>query len=274
MLIDKQYKEFPAVKALTRFNLFYNVNENTKGIFNMSTLRLKFIFTISVFFLSLYGFILIPTAMAGIQYVSDLLIISVKDGQDADAPVIGYLRSAAPVDVLQETEELMQIRSEDGTHGWVRKKFIVAEKPKAVIIGELEEKIAMLEENTKTLQQGSDAQELQKMIDGYKQKIATLTASIENEKRTRLALQKDLKQINVKYQQLLSKGKKNAGINKELAALKNENKTLKDKIAAQPPAKATPMLSGNIKWFLIGGGVLLFGFIIGRAIRGKRSYRY
>jgi len=132
----------------------------------------------------------------------------------------------------------------------------------------------MLGENTKALQQGSDAQELQKMIDGYKQKIATLTTSIENEKKTRLALQKDLKQVNVKYQQLLSKGKKTDAINKELTALKNENKTLKDNIAAQPPAKATPMLPGNMKWFLIGGGVLLFGFIIGRAIRGKQSYRY
>ncbi len=223
----------------------------------MNTLRVKVFFAVSVFFF--YGFILIPTVMADIQYVSDLLIISVKDGQGVDAPVIGYLRSAAPV---------------DGTQGWVRKKFIVAEKPKAVIIGELEEKIVILEESIKTLQQGSDTEGLQGMIDGYKQKIATLTASIANEKRTRLALQKDLKKINAKYQQLLNNGKKTADISKELASLKTENKTLKDKIAAKPPADAIPVLAGNMKWFLIGGGVLLLGFIIGRAIRGKKSYRY
>jgi len=238
----------------------------------MNTLRVKVFFAVSVFFF--YGFILIPTVMADIQYVSDLLIISVKDGQGVDAPVIGYLRSAAPVDVLEETEELMRIRSEDGTQGWVRKKFIVAEKPKAVIIGELEEKIVILEESIKTLQQGSDTEGLQGMIDGYKQKIATLTASIANEKRTRLALQKDLKKINAKYQQLLNNGKKTADISKELASLKTENKTLKDKIAAKPPADAIPVLAGNMKWFLIGGGVLLLGFIIGRAISGKKSYRY
>ena len=238
----------------------------------MNTLRVKVFFAVSVFFF--YGFILIPTVMADIQYVSDLLIISVKDGQGVDAPVMGYLRSAAPVDVLEETEELMRIRSEDGIQGWVRKKFIVAEKPKAVIIGELEEKIVILEESIETLQQGSDTEGLQEMIDGYKQNIATLKASMENEKRTRLALQKDLKQINIKYKQLLKKNKGNTGISKEVASLKNENKTLKDKIAAQPPANAIPVLSGNMKWFLIGGGVLLFGFIIGRAIRGKRSHRY
>jgi len=53
----------------------------------------------------------------------------------------------------------------------------------------------------------------------------------------------------------------------------DENKTLKAKIATQPNNPA-PMLSGNMKWFLIGGGVLLFGFLIGRSIKTKRSYRY
>ena len=53
--------------------------------------------------------------------------------------------------------------------------------------------------------------------------------------------------------------------------LKIENKALQDKIAALPPADATSVLSGNMKWFLIGSGVLLFGFLIGRSIKGKRT---
>jgi SH3 domain protein len=247
----------------------------------MSTLRLKSFYAVSVFFLSFYGIILIPAAMADIQYVSDLLIVSVKEDQDPNAPVIGYLRSAEAVDVLEETEELMRIETEDGIQGWVRKKFLVKDKPKAVIIMELEDKIALLEENIRTLRTGSDSEESLNKMGAYKQSIATLTVSLENEKKTSLALQENLKQVNGKYQELsnkyqeLANKQKDVADNiKELAALKDENKTLKDKIAAPSTVNSIPMLSGNMKWFLIGSAVLLLGFIIGRSIRGKRSYRY
>ena len=240
----------------------------------MSTLRLNSCIALYVLFFCLCGFVPMHTAMADVQYVSDLLIISVKENQDPDSSVVGYLRSAAAVEILDETEELMQVRAEDGIQGWVRKKFIVVDKPKAIIIRELEEKIALLEDDIKTLRQGSDAQDLHAVIDGYKQELVTLTASLENEKQMRSALQKDLKQVDQNYQQILDKNKQNEGIGKELASVRNENKALKEKIAALAPVTETPALSGNMKWFLIGGGVLLFGFIIGRSIRGKRTYRY
>ena len=212
--------------------------------------------------------------MADIRYVSDLMIISVKDGQDPDAPVIGYLRSAAAVDVLEETQDLMRIRTKDGLQGWVRKKFLVKDKPKAVIIMELEREIALLEENIKTLQGGSDPQELLNNMTAFKQEIAALTASLQEEKSTSSALQKKLQQIDAAYQELLKKSAENEGVHKELASLKSENNALKEQIARQPSGISTPMLSGKMKWFLIGVGVLLLGFIMGRSIRGKRTYRY
>ena len=213
-------------------------------------------------------------ALAETQYVSDVLIISVKEGQDPDAPTLGYLRSATALEVLEETEELMRIQTEKGLQGWVRKKFIVAEKPKAVIIKELEEKIAQLEGNIKTIQEGSDSQELATKVSGYEQENAKLASVLKKESKTRLDLQNELRQINAKYQELSKKSKENASISKELTSLKNENKALKEKIASQPAIDSPPMLSGKMKWFLIGGSVLLLGFLIGRSIKGKRSYRY
>ena len=241
----------------------------------MSTLRLIFVFAVSVFMCSLYGIILLPTAVADTQYVSDLMIISMKEGQDPDTPVVGYLRSAAAVEVLEETGELMRIQTEDGSQGWVRKKFIVKDKPKAVIIRELEEKIALLEDDIKTLLKGSDTQDLTNTIKEYKQQIVLLTTSLENEKKTTSTLQDNLQEVNAAHQALVNTHKNTADTIKELASLKDENQALKDKIAALPSMDSTPMLPGNMKWFLIGGGVLLLGFLIGRAIRGsKRAHRY
>ena len=241
----------------------------------MSTLRLISVFAVFVFICSLSGIILLPAAVADTQYVSDLMIISMKEGQDPDTPVVGYLRSAAAVEVLEETGELMRIQIEDGSQGWVRKKFIVKDKPKAVLIKELEEKIALLEDDIKTLQKGSDTQDLTNTIKEYKQRIVLLTTSLENEKKTKLTLQDNLQEVNAAYQALVNTHKNTADTIKELASVKDENRTLKDKIAALPPMDATPMLPGNMKWFLIGGGVLLLGFIMGRAIRGgRRTHRY
>ena len=241
----------------------------------MRTFGLKNFISIAVFLSGLYGFVLVTDTVADTQYVSDLMIISVKEGQNPDTPIIGYLRSAASVEVLEETEELMRIRTEDGIQGWVRKKFIVKDKPKAVIIRELEEKIALLEDDINTLQKESSSPGLRYSIKEYKQQIATLTASLENEKKTTLTLQNKLQQANDRYQTLADTQKNDADTIKELASLKEENQVLKDKIASLPSIDSSPMLPGNMKWFLVGGGVLLLGFLIGRAIRGgKRAYRY
>lgn len=242
----------------------------------MRTLGIKSVFAFSIFLCSLHGIVSAPAVTADTQYVSDLLIISVKDGQDPDAPVLEYLRSATPVDVLEETDELMRIETEDGTQGWVRKKFIVKEKPKAIIIMELEERIALLEDDIKTLREASDSQGLTNTIIENRQQIASLTASLENEKKASLDLQANLAQLNATHQALVDKHKNVADNLKELASLKEENKLLKDKIAAMPPPDSTPVMSGNMKWFLIGGGVLLLGFIMGRFVRRgeKRAFRY
>jgi SH3 domain protein len=240
----------------------------------MSTLRLRAALGIAVICLSLYCFILIPAVMAETQYVSDLLIISVKDGQSPDAATIGYLRSAVALEVLEETDDLMHIQTQDGLDGWVRKKFIVAEKPKGIIIDELEKKISLLEDDNKTRQDGSGDEGLKKVTQGYKQEILSLTTSLEKEKKASLALRKNLTKANTSNQQLLKKVNNKNTESKKLSALMAENKTLKAKIATQPDIASSPMLSGNMKWFLIGGGVLLFGFIIGRSIRTKRSYRF
>lgn len=242
----------------------------------MRTLRLQSVLTGFVLFCCLYGVILVSPVVADIQYVSDLLIISIRESQSPEAPVLGYLPSAATVEVLEETQDRMLIRTEDGIQGWVRKKFIVKDKPKAVIISELKEQIALLEENIKTLQQGSDTQGLINTINEYKKQVATLSTSLENEKKSTLILKKNLQQLNATHQALDNKHKKSADTIKELASIKAENQALKDKVAAMPPIDSNPMLPGNMKWFLIGGGVLLFGFVFGRVIRRgeKRSYRY
>jgi len=240
----------------------------------MSSLRIRIIIAVPVLLFSLCLTGLFHRALAETQYVSDMLIISVREGQDPEDPVLGYLRSGTPLDILEETDAFMNIRTQDGLQGWVRKKFIVADKPKAIIIDDLRTQIARLETDMQSLQEASDTQGLKKIMQGYQKEIQSLNTALKNEKNALSTLQKKSKQVNLKHQQLLNKQKKDAANDKELASLKNANIALKKKLASQPSATPTPMLTGNMKWFLIGGGVLIFGFLIGRSVNRTKTYRY
>ena len=261
----------------------------------MISFRNSLILTLSLVAVIIVGMGSHQKAIADIQYVSDLLIISVREGQNPEDPAVGYLPSATPVDVLEETDELMRIRTEDGLEGWVRKKFIVADKPKAIVIEELKQQIVDLESNLQEIQTGSDDeglkqimqrhqkeiqeiqnqfQEAQNQIQGHQKEIQTLNTALKNEEKASAAHQNSFKDINAKYQRLLKEKKENSVDAKKLTALQTENQTLKKQLAEQPTGQAMPMLSANMKWFLIGSGVLILGFIIGRVVRRKPRYGY
>ncbi len=74
----------------------------------------------------------IRSVFADTRYVSDMLIISVRKGQNKDDPVLGYLKTAAPVQVLKEKDRYLMVRTENGLQGWVLKQYIVNEKPKSL----------------------------------------------------------------------------------------------------------------------------------------------
>ncbi len=254
----------------------------------MISIQKNVIVAIALLIFNLFVIGLCHEAYAEIQYVSDMLIISVREGQNPEDPAVGYLPSATPVDVLEETDGLMRIRTDSGLEGWVRKKFIVAEKPKAVIITELKLQISELEKNLQEIQAGSDdeglkkmmqgyqkeIQEIQTKIQGYQEEIQTLKTALNNAKETSTTHQSSLKSINDKYQQLLKKQNKKTVDTQEITTLKTENKALKERLANQPSDQPVPMLSANMMWFLIGSGVLILGFVIGRVIRRKPRYGY
>ena len=97
------------------------------------------------------------SVFADTRYVSDRLIISVRDAQNPDAAVLGYIETATPVDILEEKEDFLKIRTEDGIEGWVRAQYIVSEKPKALIIENLKNEIRALNKEFENLKNGQDS---------------------------------------------------------------------------------------------------------------------
>ena len=92
----------------------------------------------------------VASVSAETRYVSDVLVISVRDGQNKDAAVLGYIKTATPVDIIEEQGDYLKIKTKDGLEGWVLAKYIVSEKPKALIIDDMEKKIEQLTKDIET----------------------------------------------------------------------------------------------------------------------------
>jgi SH3 domain protein len=247
------------------------------------------------FYLSLLlcFFLIIIAALpsrADTRYVSDQLIISVREGRSPEDPAIAYIVSDMPVEVLEEAENHLFVRLADGKEGWVKKKYILAQRPKSMVIEELKIKIQELENQIKSQgsPDGTTSEESSDMRKIYDLKIKDLEAVLEKEKQSSTAARAELKQMKNQHKKLqddfnkLSKqkdslSKQNDGseaLNLEIKRLQQANLALNQEIDQIKTNGQPSMLSGGVKWFLIGGGVLLLGILLGRSVRRKNPYSY
>ena len=191
------------------------------------------------------------SVFADTRYVSDRLIISVRDAQNPDAAVLGYIETATPVDILEEKEDFLKIRTEDGLEGWVRAQYIVSEKPKVLIIEDLKNEIKVL---------NKDFEKLEEEVD-INQKFA---AKAKN----------DFIQLNKKYTSLLKHSTNTEELISQVDKLKKLNAELNTEVKRLRKDRKNPLKSNRIQSFIAGAGVLLFGFILGGSVRKKKRSRF
>jgi SH3 domain protein len=216
------------------------------------------------------------SVQADMRYVSDVLVVSVRDGQTNDSNILGYLKSADSVEVLEEDGQYLKIRTPDGLEGWVQKKYIVTDMPKAMIIEELKTDITALKSqiasNDSVQVPAEDKSKIE--LASYEDKIAELQQQVANSKEIASTAQSQLEQLNQKYKLLAQGAEKASLLTEEIEKLKTMNRQLKTQLESRAPEKQTSSLPQNMKWFLLGGGVLLLGFVIGASMRRKKTYYY
>ena len=223
--------------------------------------------TMSVF---LFIFVIIFTAtiksvFADTRYVSDELIISVRDGQNQDDNVLGHIRTGTAVDVLEEKGRYLRIKTEDGLEGWVQAQYIISEKPNARIIEDLRNEIN--EQNAI-----SDKLLAKKAI--YEVRIRELEKEVNiNQKNTEKA-KSELIELNKKYKKLLSNSENTDELMKKLEKSKKIDSKLKAEISNLKKGSQNPIKSSMIQPFLAGAGVLIVGFILGGLARGRKRSKF
>jgi SH3 domain protein len=218
----------------------------------------------------------INSVLAETRYVSDRLIISIRDGQDQNAAVLGYLETGAPVDILEEKENLLKIRTEDGIEGWVRAQYIVSEKPKPLIIEGLKNEIKALNEEIQNIknEKESTSDKLSESKKIYQEKIEELKEEVSINQKFAAKAKSDSIEINKKYSTLLKNSENTEKLIGEVERLKKLNIELNTQVKSLRKDRKNPLKSNTIQSFIAGAGVLLFGFLLGGSARKKKRAKF
>jgi len=212
-------------------------------------------------------------SFADTRYVSDRLIISVRDGQGKDDAVLGYIKTGTSVDVLEEKKGYLRIKSENGLEGWVQVQYIISERPNSLLVEDLKSEINGLNKKIERFEsnRGPLIEKSSSINESDEAKIRELEQALSESQQMVSQAKKELVQMNEKYQNLPGKSKTAVEMIRELKKLKKLNKELKTKINSIDKHNKNPFKSIYIQWFLYGAGVLLFGFMIGRSAKKQRK---
>ena len=219
------------------------------------------------------SYLIAAPAQAETRYVGDQLIITLRQGTSTKHKILKTLETGTPVEVIEEGSSYYKVRTSDGTEGYVLRQYISSNPPKSLRIDELEIENSALKKKNKDLQKSKSDLEMQlKNIQGkYDSELSSITAeSTEIEQNLDQSVNNE-RIITEKYNTLVAQSENVVEIARERDQLLQKNKKLTANIKELREKNEKFADSRMIKWFLAGGGVFFFGWIIGKISRKKRS---
>lgn len=145
-------------------------------------------------------------SFAETRYISDLLVVTVRNAPTNDAATLTTVVTGEPLEVLNDLKEYVHIRTAKGIEGYVRSQYVSTDLPKTVQIERLNN------ENTKLKQQVT---ELSKNLDSSKSNGEILGKT-----------EKELAQVQKEYKSLQNSSANVLQITRERDLLQQENSDL------------------------------------------------
>ncbi|AMK78219.1 hypothetical protein A1342_05230 [Methylomonas methanica] len=185
--------------------------------------------------------------MARTAYVTDKVEVPLRSGESERTKIVKMLENGIPVSVLQESTEngYTYIQTNNGAEGFILSRYLTGEPSARTQLEAATKKLEALQEENKLLKTAqATGQEAGKERDRLSTELSELQQTAAN--AIQLKQQRDQLQERV------------IAVERELQQLKRENQALTD--------------SSNQDWFLYGGGLALFGVLLG-FILPKLSWR-
>lgn len=217
--------------------------------------------------------ILAPYSQARTAYVSDMLILTFREGPGTNFSVLQTLKSNTPMTIVEEKNGFYKVTLGSGDAGWVDKQFVVFDTPKSKMIEILNREKTALENQLATLTKAS-ARAKNQIADQKKTaqvKSSTLENQLKTEKTANQRLSAKLKETANALDALKKASQDILGTMEKNKTLAEENQKLNDALSQLKNKTSHLFRTGMIKWFLAGVGVLLLGWILGQSVSSKRK---
>lgn len=207
-----------------------------------------------LFFISLIIFSVIPILLpcasfsAETLYVKPSAEIPVRRGQGTSYKIVSIVKNGDSVELLGEENSYARVRLKNNKEGWIVRRFLSKEPPLENVVEALKEENNSIKEQAEYTAQ--NLVEVSTALQQTKEQLKTLTAENDQLKSDYKELQADTADVVEIKKSQQAATEANKELQEQLANLVEENEELKSNETKQ--------------WFLMGGGVLLLGILLGK----------
>ena len=215
----------------------------------------------------------VPPASAETRYVIDVLVINLRDGPRSGAESIAHLRTGDGFEVLGTEGDYLQVRTPDGKEGWVPQQYTTAETPKARVIAALRQDLSRAKKQASEAQDELTRLQMDLKTAEESHGAATLAAGQELAAARKEAKESatQRRQVKKQYDDLLAKSKGVLEITAERDALRDRHDQLQEQVEKLDGELGAVTRSNLVTGLLVGGGLVLAGWLLGSTSRKKKS---
>ena len=203
----------------------------------------------SIFVGLLLPVLLVSAAVAQDRWVTDEFEIMMRSGKSSKQRIIRQLKSGVRLELLQtdDESEFSEVKTSNGDKGWVLTRYLRSTPTSQLRLPELENSLERSATQNKALRK-----------------------EIDELKKAKQSLQRDESKLQLSNRSLQDQVDRISKLSANTIQVDDENKQLKQQLAdSQAAVSALNIDNGllasrsNREWFLVGGGVLVLGLLLG-----------
>lgn len=187
-------------------------------------------------------------------YVIDELKIGLHESASINSPIVKLVASGTELTVIDRSDNLVQVKDQEGTQGWINKKYLLSKKPGKARINELEKEIELLKSGTLMTGDNNESEEKKELIQ-----------QLNSERLKSGDLQAQLADLKARIANIDNTDQFNADID----LLKQENEQLKSQlqssgIQVETNSNTTGFSLNGWKQYIIAFAIILvLGMLVG-----------
>jgi SH3 domain protein len=224
------------------------------------------------------------------MYVTDQLYLSLREGPDEAQPASVHIPSDTKVEVLETENDWAKVALPDGRTGWVMKKYLVSDVPKAIVIEGLKEQIQNQSLTIDELRgQITEMSRLVEELQGQVEKKSLLITDLEGQIREKSSLTgkssegadnlaliiEELRRDNASLKNQVSDLEVMRG---REAAMRRELEDLQNRARSENPSVGTAVVKDSLakrkEVYIIAGLAVFAGLAIGCLVRRPNRNRF